>query len=250
MKMKTGLAIVTLMLTGSVHAGWYIVDNYEGSLGTWPVHLSLQEYDSYGSGLNIKGSYYYDKYHAPIPLYGKRTADVLELCEIHGAEEFERVMVQGTKKSVDTQACPFRLTYQGDKLTGHWQQGEKRYAVALKHSASLDNTAEELITGKYVDIPFWGQTPTHSFIGHYQAGTDGIAVDSISVVNKKTGSVDQTIDPQQHQCQFGFFMTAIYQNMESDNAGKMVWLNCYSERADITVDYHLDKTRQRYITAE
>lgn len=45
-------------------------------------------------------------------------------------------------------------------------------------------------------------------------------------------------------------MTAIYQNMESDNTGKMVWLNCYSEKADITVDYHFDQSRQRYITAE
>ena len=250
MKMKSGLAIATLLLTSTTHAGWYVVDNYEGALGAWPIHISLQTYDSYGSGLNIKGSYYYDKYRAPIPLYGKRTADMLELCEIHSAEEFERVMVQGTKQSVDTQACPFRLTLQGDGLTGQWQQEEKRYAVTLKHSASLDNTAAEHITGEHVDIPFWAQTPTHSFIGHYQASVDGITVDSISVINKKTGNTDQTIDPQQHQCQFGFFMTAIYQNMESDNAGKMVWLNCYSQQADITVDYHFDKTRQRYITTE
>lgn len=250
MKMKTGLAIATLLLTSTAHAGWYVVDNYAGSLGTWPVHVSLQTYDSYGSGLNIKGSYYYNKYRAPIPLYGKRNADTLELCEVQGAVDYDRALVQGTKQGIDTRACPFRLTRQGDVLSGYWQQGEKHYAVALKRTASLDNTAEDRITGQQVDIPFWGQTPTHSFIGHYQASADGITVNSISVVNKKTGNTDQTIDPQQHQCQFGFFMTAIYQNMESDNAGKMVWLNCYSQQADITIDYHFDKTRQRYITTE
>ncbi|WP_456311251.1 hypothetical protein [Serratia proteamaculans] len=250
MKMKTGLTIAAFLLAGSAHAGWYVVDNYEGSIGAWPIHLSLQEYDSYGSGLNIKGSYYYDKYHAPIPLYGKRTADALELCEVHGADDYDRALVQGTKKGFDTQSCPFRLALKAGELTGHWQQGEKRYAVALKHTASLNNTAEERISARHVDIPFWGQTPTHSFIGHYQASTDGIAIDSISVINKKTGNTDQTINPQRPPCQFGFYMTAIYQNMESDNTGKMVWLNCYSEKADITVDYHFDKTRQRYITAE
>ncbi|WP_431022883.1 hypothetical protein [Erwinia rhapontici] len=250
MKMKTGLTIAAFLLAGSAHAGWYVVDNYEGSLGAWPIHLSLQEYDSYGSGLNIKGSYYYDKYHAPIPLYGKRTADAIELCEVHGAEDYDRALVQGTQKGFDTHSCPFRLTRKGEALTGHWQQGEKRYVVALKHTTSLDNTNEGSVTGQLVDIPFWGQTATHSFIGHYQASTDGIAIDSISVVNKKTGNTDQTINPQRPPCQFGFFMTAIYQNMESDNTGKMVWLNCYSEKADITVDYHFDRTRQRYITTE
>lgn len=248
--MKTCLAIVSLLLTGSAQAGWYQVDNFEGTLGDWPVHLSLQQYDSYGSGLTIKGSYYYDKYHAPIPLYGKRTADTIELCEVHGTEEYDRVLIQGTKQAVDTHSCPFSLTHQGEVLRGYWQQGKKRYAVLLKQTASLDNSSEqEKVTGNSVDIPFWGQTPTHSFIGHYQTSADGIVINSVSIVNKKSGKVDQTIDPQQHQCQFGFYMTAIYQNIESDNAGKMVWLNCYSQQADITVDYHFDNALQRYITA-
>nr|WP_212814658.1 hypothetical protein [Erwinia rhapontici] len=42
MKMKTGLTIAAFLLAGSAHAGWYVVDNYEGSLGAWPIHLSLQ----------------------------------------------------------------------------------------------------------------------------------------------------------------------------------------------------------------
>lgn len=246
--MKTGMAIASLLLTGSAHAGWYVVNNYEGTLGTMPVHLSLQAYDSYGSGINIKGSYYYDKYHAPIPLYGKRTSDTFKLCEVHSTEEYQHALVQGSKQEMDIHTCPFNLTHEGDTLRGHWLQGKKRYEVALKQTASLDNTVEEKVAGNRVDIPFWGQTPTHSFIGHYQASAEGITVRSVSVINKKTGNIDQTIDPQHHQCQFGFFMTAIYQNIESDNAGKSIWLNCYSQRADITVDYYFDSSRQRFIT--
>ncbi|WP_231617179.1 hypothetical protein [Erwinia sorbitola] len=250
MKMKNSLAVAALLLSCTAHAGWYVVDNYEGTLGKWPVHISLQEYDSYGSGLNIKGSYYYDKYRAPIPLYGKRSADSFELCEVNTPAEYDSALIQGSKGKVDTHICPFSLTRQGDKLRGHWQQGDKRYEVALKQTASLDNTAEGKITGKRVDIPFWGQTATHSFIGHYQTTADGIAINSISVINKKTGNSDQTLDPQLHQCQFGFYMTAIYQNIESDQAGKTIWLNCYSQQADITVGYHFDKASMRYITSE
>lgn len=248
MKVKTLLALSAFFTTAGAHAGWYVVDNYTGTLGAWPIHLSVQQYDSYGSGLNIKGSYYYDKHRAPIPLYGRQTATTFELCEIHSPAEFDRVMNQGTAEAVDTRDCPFRLTREGDRLQGEWQQGTRRYPVTLQHTASLDNTAAGSITGDGIDIPFWGQTASHSFIGHYQTGPDGIVINRVSVLNKKTGRVDQILDPQQHQCDFGFYMTAIYQNIESLNQGKRVTLNCYSQKADISVDYRFDPTLQRYRT--
>lgn len=246
MKRKTLLTLTALLSAPGAHAGWYKVDNYAGTIGAWPVHISLQQYDSYGSGLNIKGSYYYDKHRAPIPLYGRQTATTYALCEIHSAAEFDRVMNQGTTEAMDNRACPFHLTREGDRLQGEWQQGTKRYAVSLQHTASLDNTAEGSITGDTVDIPFWGQTATHSFVGHYQASADGIAIRRVSVVNKSTGQVDQILDPQQHQCEFGFYMTAIYQNIEPLDQGKGITLNCYSQKADVVVDYRFDAGQKRY----
>lgn len=248
MKIKSILTLSALLFVTRAHAGWYVVDNYAGTLGTLPVHLSLQEYDSYGSGLNIKGSYYYDKHRAPIPLYGKRTATSFELCEVHTPAEYDSALVEGTKQGFDTRACPFSLTREGEDLRGHWQQGARRYPVTLRHTASMNNTAEGKISGDGVDIPFWGQTASHSFIGHYQTGPDGIAIGRVSVVNKKTGHVDQTLDPQLHQCEFGFYMTAIYQNIETLAPGQRVMLNCYSQKADITVDYGFDPAQQRYRT--
>ena len=47
-----------LMQSGNAVAGWYQVENYEGSVGPNPVHLSLQRYASFGSGITVEGSYF------------------------------------------------------------------------------------------------------------------------------------------------------------------------------------------------
>ncbi|WP_206534608.1 hypothetical protein, partial [Mesorhizobium sp. M7D.F.Ca.US.004.03.1.1] len=60
-----------LLLTGEAFAGWYQVENYEGSIGAKPVHLSLQRYDSFGSGITVEGNYFYDAKQIPIAVYGK-----------------------------------------------------------------------------------------------------------------------------------------------------------------------------------
>lgn len=246
MTIKSAIALAALFFATHAHAGWYVVDNYAGTLGSMPVHVSLQEYDSYGSGLTIKGSYYYDKYHAPIPLYGKRTSDRIELCEVHTSEEYEHALIEGTKAGFDTHACPFSLNVEGGDLRGEWRQGKKRYPVTLKNTGSLDNRTQEQITGQQIAIPFWGQTATHSFIGLYEQKADRIEINRIDVVNKKTGNVDQTLNPQQYRCDFGFFMTAIYQNIEADNHSDRVTLNYYSQKGDISVDYAFDRTLQQY----
>ncbi|TPN60374.1 hypothetical protein FJ981_02250 [Mesorhizobium sp. B1-1-4] len=59
-----------LLLSQKAVAGWYHVENYEGSIGPDPVHLSLQTYDSFGSGITVEGSYFYDAGQSPIALYG------------------------------------------------------------------------------------------------------------------------------------------------------------------------------------
>ncbi len=66
------------------------------------------------------------------------------------------------------------------------------------------------------------------------------------MVNKSTGKEDQILDPQQHQCEFGFYMTAIYQNIEPLDQGKGITLNCYSQKADVVVDYRFDAGQKRY----
>lgn len=54
----------------------------------------------------------------------------------------------------------------------------------------------------------------------------------------------QKIDPQLYHCGFGFYMTAVYQNIENDK--NEVRLNCYSTGPDISVIYVFNKKKSRY----
>ena len=70
-KWPLAVTLCLLVLSGKAFAGWYQVKNYEGSIGPNPVHLSLQRYDGFGSGITVEGSYFYDAKQSPIALYGK-----------------------------------------------------------------------------------------------------------------------------------------------------------------------------------
>jgi hypothetical protein len=130
-----------LLLSGNAMAGWYHVENYEGSIGPNPVHLSLQNY-TFGSGLTIQGSLFYDDKQSPIALYGKTTGASVALCEIADDKEFERVIVMGSKTPVDTSGCPFALELGDGSLTGSWSKGADKFPVNLKKVAGFDDTGE------------------------------------------------------------------------------------------------------------
>ncbi|AJX13230.1 hypothetical protein [Burkholderia ubonensis] len=246
-KKCAALLAAVLSWSLSAHAGWYVVDNYQGHIGPYAVHLSLQQRDGFGSGLNLLGSYYFDSRHAPIPLYGKRVGAILELCEVHNPSEYDKYLIQGSKHGFDTSHCPFKLISGDRALRGTWQDGGRRYDVSMTSTASLDDTTSPGSAEGEVDIPFWGQTETHAFVGVYQGTAEGLAIRRINVIDKKTGKVDQVVDPQLHGCQFGFFMTPIYMNLESAKSPYEVQLNCYSNgRFDVTVGYRFDKASHRY----
>lgn len=255
MKFVTRLAsLVGLMSCAiSAHAGWYIVHNYEGRVGNLPVHVSLQSY-SFGPGQNMEGSYYYDSHRAPIPLYGMATGNTIALCEIHNAAEFDKHINVGSKFSTDT--CPFQLTRNGDHLSGRWREGSRRYDVDLKEVGMLDDTSSSANIRVELVIPFWGQTATHSFWGVYEKVGDSLIVNHIDVVNKRTGKVDQVIwtgktgqaeDEESRDCYFGFYMTPIYMNIQSDTKAESIHLSCFSNGPDdIRLFYSFDPKTRRY----
>jgi hypothetical protein len=86
-----------LLLSEKAVAGWYQVENYEGPIGANPVHVSLQRYASFGSGITVEGSYFYDAKQSPIAIYGKADGSKLALCEIADDKEFQRVLIMGSK---------------------------------------------------------------------------------------------------------------------------------------------------------
>lgn len=217
--------------------GWYVVENYTGKIGGYPVHLSIQSYD-FGGDINVEGSYYYDRYNSPIVLFGKEKAGDIILCEIFSKADFERYIVSGDM--YDPTTCPFRITKHEQTLKGEWKNNNTKLDVALFKVASMDKNNITSENGE-LDVPFWGQTDKHSFIGIYKKNKDGIIINKIKVLDKNDGHVVQVINPQDELCDFGFYMTPIYQNVERFS-GSSISLNCYSTNSDVTVEYGLNKS--------
>ena len=237
---KFGLLFCGLIFYGYGEASesWYVVNNYTGTIGKYPIHLSIQSYD-FGSDINIEGSYYYDHHNSPIALYGKETSGEIELCEISNKTDFKKYIITGDK--YDPLQCPFKITKNGQTLKGKWEGNSIKLDVMLSKVASMNKT-EIISKNGVLEVPFWGQTDKHIFIGIYEKYENEIVIHKINVVDKKSGHVIQTITPQDNQCDFGFYMTPIYQNMEqfSDSS---ISLNCYSTNADVTVEYEFENNK-------
>ncbi|MDX1803767.1 MAG: hypothetical protein R3292_06770 [Alcanivorax sp.] len=244
------LAVVTtlLLLSSPALAGWYQVSNYTGHIGRQAAHLSLQYYH-FGAGITVEGSYYYDHYHTPIALYGTRDPHGhLTLCEIHSHTEFSRVIETGLQNPIDTSHCPLQLQLGPRHADGRWHDGKHDLAVSLTRVGQLDNTGPPRLTGK-VAIPFWGQTDHYSFIGRYRQQQGTLALQRLRVVNKASGKVIQELNPNGHDCGFGFYMTPIYMNVASghNHDQEEVDLHCDSRRGDRIAAYTLDRSSQTFV---
>ncbi len=245
-KVKILTCLITVFSCSIANAdqSWYVINNYEGTIGNNPVHISIQNYD-FGRGTNIEGSYYYDKYRSPIPLYGKKSSSSIELCEINNDKEYNDLIVEG--KSYNPSICPFKLTDKGDVLYGVWQGKKKSLDVKLNRTISLNKYFLSESPTNLIEIPFWGQTNTHSFIGVYEKTENGVSINKVKVINKQSGAIIQVIDPQLHACNFGFYMTPIYQNIEKESDQSEVRLNCYSTSTDTSVIYRYNKINKSYV---
>lgn len=207
------VTLCLLVLSGKAFAGWYQVKNYEGSIGPNPVHLSLQRYDGFGSGITVEGSYFYDAKQSPIALYGKADGSRFTLCEIADDKEFQRVLVMGSKTPVDTTGCPFSLEINEGGATGSWSKGADKFPVALKKVASLNNTDDLKVDGT-VEIPFWAETATDRFAGIYTTSDAGICMTKLQIINKKKNKVVQEIGFDDPDCNAGMSTTPIYMNVQ------------------------------------
>lgn len=193
------------------------------------------------------GSYYYDKHLSPIPLYGQEDKDGnLSLCEVHNEKEYDAVVMHGFKNGFDSSSCPLKFTPTSDGAVGQWSDARHTYAVALQNVGSFDDTKTSEISGT-MEIPFWGQTQRHAFIGVYALSKAEDMVDvRVQVIDKKTGAVIQMIDPD---CSFGFYMTPIYMNIERGNSGSEgVYFNCAGAR-DSELLYYSIQQEDRKVSA-
>jgi len=54
-KIRSLALVIALLSSSTANAvkGWYVINNYEGTIGNSPVHFSIQYYD-FGGKINIK----------------------------------------------------------------------------------------------------------------------------------------------------------------------------------------------------
>lgn len=157
---------------------WTDIDNYQGKIGKLPIHLSLKWGKRYNDMIVIHGVYYYDKYRTPIIIRGSYQDKKIYLCEFKNLEYYEKQW-----QIEDFTQCVFTLekhvidniNYQ-EILTGEWQNKDSRYPVKL--------TRHNVQNGD-IEIPYWGDTQHHMFVGVYETGGEETEINKIKVISKK-----------------------------------------------------------------
>jgi hypothetical protein len=251
MKIGKSLFIVILgllLLAGKAEAGWYHVENFTGLIGSWPIHLSLQTYDGFGSGITVEGSYFEDAKQKPVVLYGTAAGERLSLCLITDDRAFESIIIQGSKTPVDTGKCPISLVLDETGATGSYSKDGISLAINLKRVGMLDDTGAFRIEGK-VEIPFWSHTGKHRYSGIYTNSHAGICMTRLDIIDRHTGRIEQTIDLRDPElCNAGMVMTPIYLNVEKDKDGKneMFYVNHADNRGGHTSDFILNRRTGKY----
>ncbi|MFK8251672.1 hypothetical protein [Ancylobacter terrae] len=237
--------VLALLPVSPAAAGWYRVETYTGTVGPYPVTLSLQRYDDFGSGITVEGSYVYDRRQSPIALYGTAEGARLRLCETAEAAEIQRILVQGLKTPVDTAACPFTLDVGPDGASGTWSAGGRNLPVALTRTGRLDDTGAGVVEGT-VAIPFWAQTARHRFAGIYTKSDAGICMTRLQAIDKTSAKVTGEIAFDRDDCNAGMVMTSIYLNATARAAhgigSYVVAVEFRDGRAGTTADYLFNDT--------
>jgi len=210
-------ALMLLLFSSAAHAGWYEIQNYVGTIGTAPIHLSLQTYRYINHGekseWRVDGSYYYDAHRVPIPLQGHLQDDEhMVLCEaIPPSSNSESPVVPAISAGHPT-PCPLTLNIGTDSANGEWNDGKNALPIFLHQVGRLNDTddAKPSITG-LIAIPMWYHTPTHMLLGVYQMTEDcPVSMRHLQLINIATGRIDGDMA---FDCQAGMVMTAIYQNV-------------------------------------
>lgn len=242
------LAVVGLFtLYSQAFAGWYNVENFEGFVGDRSVHFSLQKYEGFGSGITVEGSYFFDDRREPIPLYGTATDGIVRLCEIANDQEFQKILIIGSKAPVVTTDCPFSLTVNETGATGAWTGGATSHPITLKKVATMDDTSDAVMTGT-VEIPFWAQTANQMFVGIYEKTASGICMTKLHLINKASGVIDQEISFPDDPCDAGMVMTPIYMNVEkvAEDGTDEIAINFRDGGMGYSQAYRLDAAVNKY----
>ncbi len=192
-------------------AGWYECYNFKGTIGKYPITLSLQIRQGYfgepnKKDFNLIGVYKYDKHNDPIRLEGQlntSTKKVL-LYELNNKQysaifsfSFSETEISGTWKGKnDSQELPFHLKF-----------------VSKLIDTSESNQFDE------IEILQSQALPEFYFVGRYSKSLDDdrVKMNKLQIFRKKDNSLFQTLDFTKIETATGNVMTIIYDNVDVEN---------------------------------
>ncbi len=232
--------LVLLGLTKS-YAGWYTCYNYKGTLGKYPITLSIQVTEGFfgekgKKEFNLNGVYKYDKYNNPIKLEGILKDNRIRLYESHNGKV----------------SAILEFDFSKEISNGYWTDvaTKKVLSLNLKYHSELIDTHEEYFF-EHIDILQLQALKDFYFIGSYSKdkGEMRARLEKFKIINKKDNTVFQIIDFSDLDYTVGNVITIIYQNIEINDFKKNkldVWCNVGRMGGWLTLNF--DKRKNKFTT--
>ena len=188
-------------------AGWYECYNFKGSIGKYPIEMSIQVRKGYfgekqKKEYNIIGVYKYDKFNNPIRLEGKL--------------DFKTNKALLYEISKGSYSATFEFDFTLNECHGFWKHiaTNQSLTLNLKHLSTLTDTLRE---NEFKNVKVLQTSALHDFyfVGIYSklAGQDQAQMNSLDIIQKRNNLLYQTIDFSKTERQTGNVMTIIYDNV-------------------------------------
>ncbi|ADV51273.1 hypothetical protein Celal_4029 [Cellulophaga algicola DSM 14237] len=246
MMKRVFLLMVLFSILGLVktYAGWYQCYNYKGTVGNYPITLSIQITEGFFGEKDkeifaINGVYKYDHYNNPIQLEG-----VLNL---------KNNKIQLFEKFNDAQTATLEFNFSENIVTGTWTslQNQKTLPLNLEYVSKLMDTSDADVF-ENIEILQLNALKDYYFMGVYskkEAASVRANMQKLKIMNKHDNSVFQIIDFKDLEYNVGNVITLIYQNIEVNNLSEnkiTVWCDVGRMGGVFTIQF--DNLKNKFIS--
>ncbi len=208
--------LVSFCATTNAYAGWYECYNFEGTIGKFPVTLSMQVRKGYfgkpaKKKFNVIGIYKYNKYNSPIKLEG-----------IFDEHNKQVTLYEVTGKNY---SAVLQFGFSEKQCAGIWQNKAtlNKLPVSLMFvSKLLDLERKQAFSS--VDILQAQSLTRFYFIACYDKvnSADKAVLSELKIIQKSNGKIFQVIDLSKIDDAIGNVITVIYDNLEVVDAKKQI----------------------------
>lgn len=245
-----------VFLAGSLcFGGWYECYNFEGTVGKYPVAVSLQIMGrafSQKHVFDVNGNYRYRRTNTPILLRG--TYDVrTSRMKLY---EYSENLINGTfhslPDSLRDSTAVFEFDFDTSTIQGNWTnlKTDRILPLHLNFISRFDDKSSTA-TDIPVAIPQSFSTEDKYFVGEYAYDPDNDSrgrMVCLKIYDKKTDSLFQNIDFSNCAVSMGNVSTSIHTNVSITENGFWIWADVGKMGTEI--DFRIKGEKNRYELTE